>query len=382
MKEETDKKSCKIESYKREKFLSLNKQDAKRVLETYVKRSLSNCETENAKECAKEKRIKKPIKIRRSVSDVSKFRFRVKENSEPVFCKAELEETKKQDGDVPNKPCETQEKDQQDNDPAVTTIAKVPSVKKQTWFKSFLGQLFKKRENLSEQTVRMVSSVDYPTKKPLKRTSRKTSFKKTSMRRTLSLRKNSREEETKLKRPTHLPLKRINTPIELKQWGKNEECFYQQVSVDIEQLVNDADHKRKGSLDSVSNDEEPTKTDDDVIKKIVSILQKEGDTFDRKIKEDPTLNTFLRDISYNSFKQLADVYIDKEVTKKKAAEAEDMKFAYSIHFTKQIAGISSHPVNRIMGFGSQYLEDTFTWLSRSRDNLNTAVEPEDVISPD
>ncbi|XP_073471777.1 uncharacterized protein [Aquarana catesbeiana] len=371
---ETDINSPKLERKERGKFSSLNKQEAILVLETYVKRSLSNRETKRTVE----KRERRHDRLQRSVTDLTKFKQRVKENNIPVVTKAELQETVKKDAGNTNKPSESQET-AQNNQPA--SMANVKPAKK-SWFRNLMSQLFSKKENPSEQTASVVSSVTPETDGHLTHTSRKASFKKNSIRRALSFKKNVSEEEPKLKRPDYLPLKRINKLSSTKRREKHGDCYYKRMSAEIELLVNDTESTRKPSLGEELNDGE-TKGIDDVIKQIVSILQKEGDAYDRKIKEDPTLTNFFRNISYNSFKQLADVYVDKKMKKSGSAETtEDVKFAFSIHFTKQVSGIAAHPVNRIMGFGNQYLQDTFTWLSQSRDNLNNAVDTEGCLSPD
>ncbi|XP_063813372.1 protein BNIP5-like [Pseudophryne corroboree] len=377
--EEAASRSPGTERKVRGKFVSLSKQEAKMVLEMYVKRSFSNRErrTEGRQS---DKRVQ------RSHSDRSRYKQRVKKNKMLISTKADIQETNKIAMDDKN--TESNETAIQKLQPA--TIAKANSVKKTSWFKTFLSHFFKTDDKVSEQNVTVVNktvqvSVSSSTDAHLIQTAKKTSLKKNSIRRALSLKKNASDEDKKPKRPTHLPLKRINKPLPLKLCEKNESCYYQQVSEEIENLVKDIDNleigTRKPSLGEELNTEVlDTET---VIKKIVSILQKQGDVYDRKIKEDPTLNNFFRDISYNSFKQLADVYIDKEVkTRGTDATPEDMKFAFSVHFTKQVVGLSTHPANRIMGFGNQYLQDTFTWLSCNMDNVANCAGADGCISPD
>ncbi|KAM9320250.1 uncharacterized protein PAF06_004746 [Gastrophryne carolinensis] len=358
----------------RGKFSSLNKQEAKMILETYVKRSLSERGTKRAVE-SKEKIQKK---VQRSVSDLSRFRIRAKEIKLPESNKLQVQETKKDDRDGAKNLIETQENDQPANK------EKAKAAKKQSWFKNFLN-LFKKEENTPDETVPGVSSVTPSTDGHLIRSTRKSGFKKTNIRKALSFKKTVVEDDSKLKRPNHLPLMCINTPSTLTLQEKSEDCYYQQVSTEIEHLVNDTDctRPRHQSLGGETTDGGSQDTDE-VIKKIASILIKEGDAYDSKIKEDPSLSSFFRNISYNSFKKLADVYINKEMKARSsdATPEDDIKFAFSIHFTKQVVGLSSHPANRIMGFGNQYLQDTFIWLSRSRENLNATVYSELSLSPD
>ncbi|XP_073443205.1 uncharacterized protein [Dendrobates tinctorius] len=365
-KEEKMSNSPIIERKQRGKFVSLSGQEAKIVLETYIKRSLSHHE-------AKRTGCKKEAKVQRSVSDVTRFTHRVNKYKTVVVPQAEVEETEKKDDN-----CVTVQ------EPA--TITKAKNVKKQSWFKSFLNQLFKKEENISEQNVSVVTKVAEDsaassTEGHSDQTMKKNSFRKSGIRKALSFKKNGDE---KLKRPNHLPLKRKPRPLPLQPREKTEDCYYEQVSAEIDLLVKGTENldigERKESLDLSANGSHDIDT---TIKKIVAILQKEGDAYNRTIKEDLTLSNFFRDISYNSFKQLADVYVDQGVKKTESvATPEDVKFAFSVHFTKQVVGLSNHPTKRIMGFGTQYLHDSCSWLSYNTENMNITDDQEAFLSPD
>ncbi|NWQ64868.1 B2L14 protein, partial [Tachuris rubrigastra] len=65
-------------------------------------------------------------------------------------------------------------------------------------------------------------------------------------------------------------------------------------------------------------------------------------------------------MSYSSFKNLADAYVQREMTASRAdANPQEIQFAFTVHLTARLAGIRSQAVNRIMGFGTRYLEDSF-----------------------
>lgn len=363
---EVESNSPKMERKQRGKFVSLSKLEAKMLLETYVKRSLSNRE-------GKRTGYRKEKAVQRSISDVHRFAQGVNKSNVIVVPQTELKETERKDNET----------HLSTHEPA--TVAKAKNVKKQSWFKRFVNQLFKREENTSEQTVQ--DSITSSTEGNSEHTTKRNSFRKSSFRRALSFKKTNADE--KLKRPTNLPLKHTCRPRPLQPLclgEKNEDCYYEQVSAEIELLVKDTENlgvggrKQSFSTDLNTDGAQNMET---TIKKIVAILQKQGDAYDRKIKEDPALSNFFRDISYSSFKQLADVYVDKEVKNRDLdATPEDMKFAFSIHFTKQVVGLSTHPANRIMGFGTKYLQDTFTLLSYSRENLTMTADPEACISPD
>ncbi|NXU33883.1 B2L14 protein, partial [Drymodes brunneopygia] len=65
-------------------------------------------------------------------------------------------------------------------------------------------------------------------------------------------------------------------------------------------------------------------------------------------------------MSYSSFKNLADAYVQRELAASTPdVNPQEMQFAYTVHLTATVAGICSQAVNRVMGFGSRYLEDSF-----------------------
>ncbi|NXH11188.1 B2L14 protein, partial [Bucco capensis] len=70
-------------------------------------------------------------------------------------------------------------------------------------------------------------------------------------------------------------------------------------------------------------------------------------------------------MSYSSFKNLADAYIPKQMTASRAdANLQEIQFAFTVHLTAKVAGICNQAVNRIMGFGTRYLEDSFPPYSK------------------
>ncbi|KAM4701799.1 uncharacterized protein O3C94_002679 [Discoglossus pictus] len=397
----------------RGKILPLDRQEAKKVLEIYVKRSLSSCDKKTEKYQLLEKRRKK---VQRSASDFHKstgcqFTDRVK-----VIKRTEVNNTQEVEKHelVGDKMASDISEDTTDMHlPACTDNAKgLQTMKKPSWFKNFLGLLFKKKEDKKEEKSMKCAEGNVPltscvTQEPsissndgfCRQNFKKRSSRKASIRKAFSFKKNATEESkggreevdsgcsNKLKRPTALPLTNICKPSSRKGSKKEKDNYYNKVSVEIEHIVKESDdpsaNSRKPSLGGELNLEE-TEDHDVLIKKIVSILQKQGDMWDRKIKENPTVSTFFRDISYNSFKQLADVYVEKEVKYNVAdVTPEDITFAYSVHFTAQVAGISSHPVNRIMGFGNQYLQDKFTHFSYNRRAWsNNETLSDEALSPD
>ncbi|XP_068015525.1 uncharacterized protein [Melanerpes formicivorus] len=106
------------------------------------------------------------------------------------------------------------------------------------------------------------------------------------------------------------------------------------------------------------------------------LLQSAGDELDRQLREDARLRLFFKDLSYSSFKDLADAYVHREMRASRPdADLQEVQFAFTVHLTAKVAGICNQAVNRIMGFGTRYLEDSFPpyskILQRSRDQSRT-----------
>ncbi|OCT94326.1 hypothetical protein XELAEV_18011994mg [Xenopus laevis] len=381
--------SLKMETKQRGKFSSLDKQEAKKVLERYVKRSLSN----SSEKTGYKGTVKRQKEVQRSASDISR----------PSPLSVIMKESK-----LAQQTTETKEAQTEENVKIMSTTdeAAKPNLVKSTdtanaWFKNFFGLLFKKKDDKKEERTTSCVPEDNTTissEAVCPQPPKKTIGRKNSIRKAFSFKKKAAEEvhvshaeadfecNSKPKRPTVLQLQNICRPSSFRGSKKNKDHFYDKVTDEIEQIVKESDnlaaHSRKESFGGELTSEQ-AEDPEVLIKKIVSILRKEGDELNKKVKDDPTLSSFFREISYNSFKHLADVYVDKEV-KNKVSDVmpEDIKFAYSIDFTAKVACISSHPVNRIMGFGHQYLQDTFPCPSYNRKAWSNNVDQDDVISPD
>ncbi|XP_018104663.1 uncharacterized protein LOC108709393 isoform X2 [Xenopus laevis] len=387
----------KMETKQRGKFSSLDKREAKKVLERYVKRSLSN----SSEKTGYKGTVKRQKEVQRSASDLSR----------PGTLSVIMKESKLAQRMPERKEAQTEESlkiisttDEEVNPDLVKSTDNADAsqnVKKQSWFKNFFGSLFKKKDDKKEERTTSCVPEDNATisSEPVHpQPPKKTIGRKNSIRKAFSFKKKAAEEvnvsqaeadcesNSKPKKPTVLQLQHICRPSSFRGSKKKKDHFYDKVTNEIEQIVKESDnlaaHTRKESLGDELTSEE-AEDPDVLIKKIVSILRKEGDKLNKKVKEDPTLSSFFREISYNSFKNLADVYVDKEV-KNKVSDVmpEDIQFAYSVDFTAKVACISSHPVNRIMGFGSRYLQDTFPCPSYKRRPWSNSVDQDDVISPD
>ncbi|XP_024067979.2 uncharacterized protein C6orf222 homolog [Terrapene carolina triunguis] len=385
------------ESHHRGKFLSLDKKDAKKVLEIYVKRTLSNCEDSFAAkkrvEEANGAQGKKMTKLQRAASDFygysgSKIVMRkgqadraqalrledaLSEKSKPLACENATEDEQKPKGKgLKNL---SQGKNQH---PWIKTLLNFFYGKNSDDYKEHSDKKTKEKEASMERAPSCIEA-EAATRTGADSSSLprpgKTIKKRSTLRRAFSFKKHATEEEKKAgpeagikaKRPSFLPLRSIHRPSS--QDREEHELYCTQVSEEIQLIIqgNEAKRKRKHSYKELLRPAGTPESEEAIIRKIVALLKSTGDHLDEKIKEDTNLTTFFKDISYSSFKHLADVYVNKEVTAQvPEMSPEEIKFAFAVHLTAKVAGICNHAVNRIMGFGDQYLQDTFVQFSYSK----------------
>ncbi|XP_069095077.1 protein BNIP5-like [Pleurodeles waltl] len=393
----------------------LDSQGAKKVLEIYVKRSLSDCEAKTRGYLItpvdlsnRRTETKKWRKVQRSMSDFGKYQGR--RNMEVPLDKSKPQSRtgiKAKNADDRNDQTELSQREVVVENGSTTgkSIHKVKQGKgQQSWLKTLLSFFTKRKDDEPIDILKTMptdsngnhiygceeqgSSVDLCTScQGLVKSNKK----KSSLKKAFSFKKNATEVEKrpslketgrKSMRPNHLPLHQVNRPRT--EGDRNNDFYYSSVSAEIEQIVKQNDDN-EGRLRLGSSQEDLGYEEKELlIRKIASMLQKKGDEWDKKIKDDPTLNTFFKEMSYSSFKQLADIYVDKEVKKKKVdVTPEEVKFAFTVHFTAKVAGVCPHPVSRIMGFGNQYLEDSCAQLSYRRKCWDkNADEKEECQSPD
>ncbi|XP_048468019.1 uncharacterized protein LOC109913730 isoform X2 [Rhincodon typus] len=194
--------------------------------------------------------------------------------------------------------------------------------------------------------------------------------------------------KVKTERPKQLVLRTVCKP-RLNKTARGSESVYEQVSEEVERIVRtlDSSQGKENCLKETHSVEEletdgPRESVDNSISKIIAILQNVGDRVDTELQGDVLLSTFFKEISYNSFKELADQYIQSEVRSKVTQENPDLvKFAFTLDFTAKVAGLCGHQIKQITGFGSQYLRET-CWHLPSFSVQETANNTEKVPSPD
>nr|XP_033773194.1 uncharacterized protein LOC117347020 [Geotrypetes seraphini] len=366
--------SVKTEANAGSKFLSLDRQEAKKVLEIYVRRSLSNYESKTRRQERTGKRVKN---LQRSESDYVQYTGR--KTAEKIVRGERERESPVEQKNVVKAPASGKQEDKEHGSTEVDkSLLNMKKVKKQTsWIKTIFSFFSKRKEEGSKEVKKAerdhTASYVEQERTYMSLGPGKNLKKRASLRRVISIKPNTSEEEKgsssetasknvgKPKRPNFLPLQQVYKPA--RNGKQNSDIYCSKVSKEIELIVqeNEAlqDGSRKQSTDGDLPDDGDQKTEA-LIRRIATLLQRKGDQWNQKIRDDPKLNSFFQDMSYSTFKQLADAYLDKEVKSTVGERTpEEMKFAFSVHLTAKVAGICNYPVSRVMGFGTQYLQDTF-----------------------
>ncbi|XP_059969087.1 apoptosis facilitator Bcl-2-like protein 14 isoform X2 [Mesoplodon densirostris] len=107
--------------------------------------------------------------------------------------------------------------------------------------------------------------------------------------------------------------------------------------------------------------------EDQIIARIVELLKYSGDQLERELKRDKALmNIFQDGLSYPVFKTITDQFLRGVDTRGESeVKAQGFKAALAIDATAKLTGIDSHPMNRVLGFGTKYLKENFSpWIQQ------------------
>ncbi|XP_018957369.1 uncharacterized protein LOC109087610 isoform X2 [Cyprinus carpio] len=250
--------------------------------------------------------------------------------------------------------------------------------KKSTIWKSFLSWFSKgngeKEQNhqrteeqlpLSHPSTPQISCLplaDPPSKGDINLRRSKSTKKKSLLRRSLKWRRSgdmSTEKSVEIVEPTN--------------------SYYEKMSEELEKIVHEvkdspADDNGTQITDQKGGNVSQEVSQEEVIRKIIQVVKQQGDLINIKLKESSTVTTFLNGITYRSFQQVADQYVQSEVPNKKTqppvVAPELVKFAFTLDFTARVANLNRQATGQIMGFGNQYLQDHFTHMSESHPHLS------------
>nr|XP_009479816.1 PREDICTED: apoptosis facilitator Bcl-2-like protein 14 [Pelecanus crispus] len=372
------------------KILSLDRQGAKKVLEIYVRRSLSCCENSLVAQKRRQERARergrKAGRLQRSKSDFCNYscaRLSPKKDQEegpktPDLDEA-LDDDSKAPGEVPKEEPKPKKKSTKNSSQGKT---------QRSWFKSFLNFLLKKspedpKENTGQKAKEKDAKAPHSSKpEGAKRPGGESSTspplgrapkRRPTLKKVFSFKKHTEEEQgeeaagARAKRPSCLPLRHVHAPVTPAD-VEQPDGYYARVSEEIGLIVQGSESQGSRAR-GCGEPPQPACADgvDEAIRRIVALIQSAGNELDRQVKKDAQLQMFFRDMSYSSFKNLADAYVHKEMTANRPdVNPQEIQFAFAVHLTAKVAGICNQAVNRIMGFGTRYLQDSFAPLSYSK----------------
>lgn len=114
---------------------------------------------------------------------------------------------------------------------------------------------------------------------------------------------------------------------------------------------------------------------DDIIERLVELLKESGDELNEKIKRNHKLFEDLqRAITYSMFEKLITAFI-KSVVPQTTRNREQI--ALTFEMTSRLRALDLQPMNRVMGFGAQYLQQHFTPWVQKHGGWEKAFEDDD-----
>ncbi|XP_043120094.1 apoptosis facilitator Bcl-2-like protein 14 isoform X2 [Puntigrus tetrazona] len=104
----------------------------------------------------------------------------------------------------------------------------------------------------------------------------------------------------------------------------------------------------------------------DVIVKLVDLLKKSGDELNETICSNQELLGYLKKtFSYDLFKKLTQTFITSSVPEFLQARKKREQIALTFEVTSRLKALDLHPMNIVMGYGAQYLQENFTpWVKQ------------------
>lgn len=104
----------------------------------------------------------------------------------------------------------------------------------------------------------------------------------------------------------------------------------------------------------------------DVIEKLVDLLKKSGDDLNEKIEKNHELLGYLRHaLSYDLFEKLTTSFIKSVVPEYPQTRSKPEEIALTFEVTSRLGALDLHPMNRVMGFGAQFLQKNFApWVKQ------------------
>ncbi|XP_043977022.1 uncharacterized protein LOC122833490 isoform X2 [Gambusia affinis] len=333
-------------------IISVPHKDTVRLLEVYVKRSLSLNEgsLRPKKAGTKEKWVTLSKRYRRSSSDPSLHLHEALNHSEssvPPVAEPQMYETMK---------------DPEESEEPENKIQKTKKTKKPSFWKTLRG-IFK-NEDKEEDQDSLSEVFDNSNQSTNCQATTQIFFQKKSFRKKSLTRKLSKRQSLRSIKFGKDVNSTDSTGVEAVISVEPTYAYYEKVSEELEKIVHEV--KEQEETEILSNEE--------VIKRIVALTIQEGDAIDDKLKDNPMLSSFFQRMTYSSFQKMADAYLEKEAKSTHKPPTvlptapELVKLAFTLDFTAMVAGLSKQNVGHIICLGSRYLLDRFEYRQACTDH--------------
>ncbi|XP_016369867.1 apoptosis facilitator Bcl-2-like protein 14 [Sinocyclocheilus rhinocerous] len=104
----------------------------------------------------------------------------------------------------------------------------------------------------------------------------------------------------------------------------------------------------------------------DVIVRLVDLLKTSGDELNETIQSNQELLGYLQQtFSYDLFKKLTKAFITSSVPEFLQSRKKREQIALAFEVTSRLKALDLHPMNRVMGYGAQYLQENFApWVKQ------------------
>lgn len=99
-----------------------------------------------------------------------------------------------------------------------------------------------------------------------------------------------------------------------------------------------------------------------VIQRLVALLEEQAGVINEEIEADPLLRGSLSRLSYRSFSRLAEAYTAQ--ADPGSSSPQLTRLALTMELTRKVAGINSHAVQTLMGYSLQYMDMFVPWLQQ------------------
>ncbi|KTG35282.1 hypothetical protein cypCar_00003347 [Cyprinus carpio] len=117
----------------------------------------------------------------------------------------------------------------------------------------------------------------------------------------------------------------------------------------------------------------------DVIVRLVDLLKKSGDELNETIQSNRELLGYLQQtFSYDLFKALTKAFITSSVPEFLQSRKKCEQIALAFEVTSRLKALDLHPMNRVMGYGAQYLQENFAPWVKQHGGWEKAFDDEEV----